>query len=325
MMGCANVAEVTEDELERLEMLEDLLSYPPRFRIQFIADAVVERSEKVTVRFNQVHPLVKNTILLNASLELPLSPSPSATSTRSSIHLMTYANDLLLGDCLYIIASEGDLGKKWFDFGYRLGLTYGQLQDIELTSIDFTQCTRKVIIHWRDQNKSKSWEPLAEALAKIGFQDLAHRVKDNFNSPSVLESKPEDKEGHYKGVYCNLCDQYHLKPEDIQQEVPNIDSPPDMVDLVNLVAARIPNKFYQFGTAVRINDGYLKSLYDAYHDPMDRFTAVLNRWSDNDPDTYTWSTVIKVLQSHAIGAYAVAQDVKKHLTTIAEAAEHTPN
>ena len=96
-----------------------------------------------------------------------------------------------------------------------------------------------------------------------------------------------------------------------------------MVDLVNLVAAKIPEKFYQFGTAVRINNGFLKSLYDTYHDPMDRFIAVFNRWKDNDPDTYTWSTVIEVLQSDAIGAYTVAQDVTKHLTT--NAAEHALN
>ena len=138
------------------------------------------------------------------------------------MHSFIVANDSLLGDSLCIIASEGDLGKKWFDFGYRLGLTLGQLQDIGLTSIDFTQCTRKVIIHWRDQNRSESWEPLAVALAKIGFKDLAHKVKDNFNSPSILESKPDDKEDHYKGVYCNLCKEYHLKPEDIQQEVPSM-------------------------------------------------------------------------------------------------------
>ena len=96
MMGCENTAEVAEDELERLEMLEDLLSYPPRFRIQFTSDAVVERSEKVIVRFNQVHPPVKNTILLDGSVELLLSPSSSATSTRSSIDLMTYGNYTLL-------------------------------------------------------------------------------------------------------------------------------------------------------------------------------------------------------------------------------------
>ena len=91
MMGCENVAEVTEDELERLKLLEDKLSYPPRFRIQFISDAVVEKSEKVIVQFNQVDPPVRNTILLEGSIELPLSPTSPANNTGSNIDLtMTY-------------------------------------------------------------------------------------------------------------------------------------------------------------------------------------------------------------------------------------------
>uniref|UniRef100_A0A1X7UV74 Death domain-containing protein n=1 Tax=Amphimedon queenslandica TaxID=400682 RepID=A0A1X7UV74_AMPQE len=318
MMGCENDAEVTEDELERLKILEDLLSYPPRFKIEFISDAVVEKSQKVIVRFNQVHPPVKSTVLLEGSIDLPPSPSLSATS----IDLISNANDSLLGDCLCIIASEKDIREKWFEFGYKLNLTVGQLEEIEQTSVDPIQRTRKVVIHWRDQNRSESWEPFAAALAKIGFKDLAHKVKDHFDSPPALESEPEVNKDHYKGVYCNLCKEYHLKPEDIQQEIPNVGFPPDMVNLTNLVAAKIPDQFYQFGTAVRINDGFLKSLYDTYHNPMDRFITIFNRWKDNDPDTYTWSTVIKVLESDAIGAHAVAQDVKKHLIAIAEAAEH---
>uniref|UniRef100_A0A1X7UGG2 Death domain-containing protein n=1 Tax=Amphimedon queenslandica TaxID=400682 RepID=A0A1X7UGG2_AMPQE len=337
MMGCENAAEVTEDELKRLKLLEKKLSYPPRFRIQFISDAVVEKSQKVIVHFNQVHPPVKSTILLEGSIQLLLSPASSTSSTGSTMDVMTYANDSLLGDCLRIIASEGNLKEKWFDFGYILGFAIGQLHNIELTSIDPIQHTRKVLIQWRDQNRSESWEPLAAALAKIGFKDLAHRVKDHFESPPVPEPEPEDIEDHYKGVYCNLCKDYHLKPEDIQQEIqaPKVNSPPDIVDLTNLVAAKIQDKFYQFGTALHLDDSFLRSLYDTYHDPMDRFIAVFNRWKDNDPDTYTWSTVIKVLQSDAIGAHAVAQDVMKHLTTNAdslatqdynaEAAEHASN
>ena len=85
-----------------------------------------------------------------------------------------------------------------------------------------------------------------------------------------------------------------------------------------MVALKIQDKFYQFGTAVRLDDGFLRSLYNDYHDSLVRFIVILNRWKDNDPDTYTWSTVINVLQSDAIGAYAVAQDVKKHLATKAE-------
>ena len=127
----------------------------------------------------------------------------------------------MLGDCLLIITSESDLREKWFDFGLRLGLTLGQLQDIELTSTNSVQPIRKIIIQWRDQNKSESWEPLAIALAKIGFKDLAHRIKKIFDSPSAPEPEPEVKEDHFKGVFCSLCDEYHLKPEDIEKEVPS--------------------------------------------------------------------------------------------------------
>ena len=107
-----------------------------------------------------------------------------------------------------------------------------------------------------------------------------------------------------------------------QSAFTEINSSPDIRDFTNLVAAKIQDKFYQFGTALRLNDGFLKSLYDTYHDPILRFIAVFNRWKDSDPDNCTWGTVIKVLQSDAIGAHGVAQDVMKHLTTIPEHASN---
>ena len=100
MMGCDNAAEVTEDELDELKMLEDLLSYPPRFRIQFKSDAVVEKSQKVIVRFSQVHPPVTNTILLEGSIELPLSPTSSTSST--GIDLMTYGRYNFIFDIIIV-------------------------------------------------------------------------------------------------------------------------------------------------------------------------------------------------------------------------------
>ena len=96
-----------------------------------------------------------------------------------------------------------------------------------------------------------------------------------------------------------------------------------MADLINLIAVKIQDKFYEFGTALHLDDGFLRSLYIDYHDSLVRFIVILNRWKDNGPDAYTWDNVIKVLQSDAIGAHAVAQDVMKHLTSNAEAAaEH---
>ena len=102
MMGWENAAEVTEDELDELQMLEDLLSYPPRFRIQFTSDSVVEKNQKVIVRFNQVHPPVKSTILLEGSIGLSLSPTSSTSST--GIDLMTYGRYNFIFDIIIVFS-----------------------------------------------------------------------------------------------------------------------------------------------------------------------------------------------------------------------------
>ena len=64
-MGCEG-GEVTSDNIKMLELLEDFLSYPPRFRLQFnVQDDVIDaRSQNVKVRFNGVHPPTTVTIVL---------------------------------------------------------------------------------------------------------------------------------------------------------------------------------------------------------------------------------------------------------------------
>ena len=102
-MGCES-GELTSDNIEMLELLEDLFSYPPRFRLQFKLeeDVIDARSQNVTVRFNGVHPPTTNTIVLekagmyivislllyllsnstdNKHISLPLSPASSSSSS----------------------------------------------------------------------------------------------------------------------------------------------------------------------------------------------------------------------------------------------------
>ena len=87
-MGCDNPGRVTEEELERLGLLEDTLSYPPRFRIQFTRDDFFGHysSQEVIVKFNHVHPPLTSTILLEGhNISFPLSPLSSTSSTISDI------------------------------------------------------------------------------------------------------------------------------------------------------------------------------------------------------------------------------------------------
>ena len=105
---------------------------------------------------------------------------------------------------LNIITSKGYLSEKWFGFGFELGLTVGQLDDIEMRYHDPLQCTRKVLLQWRVKNKSASWEPLTEALRKIGLTELANDVEYHFTAQEKSQTSVEVDD-----IYCSLCKKYH--------------------------------------------------------------------------------------------------------------------
>ena len=67
-MGCES-GEVTSDNIERLQVLQKTLSYPPRFRLEFKASKSANklRSQNITVKFNGVTPSAKATVTLEKS------------------------------------------------------------------------------------------------------------------------------------------------------------------------------------------------------------------------------------------------------------------
>ena len=69
---------------------------------------------------------------------------------------MLLAIDPLFGKILNIIMSEDQLKEKWFALGFELGLTMGQLHDIERRYYESLQCTREVLLQWRVNNIEKS-------------------------------------------------------------------------------------------------------------------------------------------------------------------------
>ena len=67
-MGCDGGV-LTRDNIEMLELLEEVLSYPPRFRLEFKATKSANnlRSQNVTVKFNGVTPPAKAIVTLEKS------------------------------------------------------------------------------------------------------------------------------------------------------------------------------------------------------------------------------------------------------------------
>ena len=98
--------------------------------------------------------------------------------------------------------SEDQLKEKWFVFGFELGLTMGQLHNIEQRYYESLRCTREVLLQWRVDNLEKPLDPLVSALREIGLIDMAVHIKYHFINQQPLED----------GVYCCFCDKYQVTP-----------------------------------------------------------------------------------------------------------------
>ena len=61
--------------------------------------------------------------------------------------------------------------------------------------------------------------------------------------------------------------------------------------------------------AVGLEEGYLNSLCTDYPTCQERFNQVFIKWSQTDPDSFTWGTVIKVLQSDTIKAHELVESI----------------
>ena len=222
---------------------------------------------------------------------------------------------------LHVITMNDYLKDKWYNFGYHLKLNIGKLNEIEMSSTSTIQCTRKVVLHWRSVNKTKSYEPLAAALAKVDLSWLAHRLQDYF---STKHESPT-------GVYCSLCKIYHPELENTPQAVPgmlysrytskkplfiiitlefiSLMEPPSEQDFIKFVAEKIQDKYKLFGIAVGLDNSYLQSLRVDYHTCMERFIEVFCRWKNSKADNITWTTVIEALRSGTVEAPEVAESL----------------
>ena len=111
----------------------------------------------------------------------------------------------MFGDILQVITNKNHLKEKWFNFGYELGLTPGQLHDIETKYYESLQCTREVLLQWRVNNSEEPLDPLVDALCKISLIDMAVHIKYHFINP-----EQQSQEELYD-LYHSGYDKYHVK------------------------------------------------------------------------------------------------------------------
>ena len=95
-----------------------------------------------------------------------------------------------------------------------------------------------------------------------------------------------------------------------------LEDKPELHDLMNEVAAKIPSKWRQFGIELRLNTSELNTFSlaspgDALRCFSDVFTLWQNRMSR---EPYSWLTVVESLRAPAVGELKLALELCIKLT-----------
>ena len=88
---------------------------------------------------------------------------------------------------------------------------------------------------------------------------------------------------------------------------------PDLLDLMNEVAAEIPAKWKRMGTELKVTDGDLSAIAISTGTPIDCFYEVFRTWKGM-LTPHTWETVIKALKAPAVSEQQLAHDLSNRLS-----------
>ena len=107
----------------------------------------------------------------------------------------------------------------------------------------------------------------------------------------------------------------HLSFHHIRTDIPPLDGEPDFWELTSQVICDVTTKWRQLGVGLRLPLTALDAIDADYPKVADKCHQVFLMWSRRQTLPYTWGTVIRVLQSPAVGEQALAERLKNHLCT----------
>ena len=90
-------------------------------------------------------------------------------------------------------------------------------------------------------------------------------------------------------------------------------SEPEVLDLMNEVAAKIPSKWRDVGLQLGLDHGVLEGIASSLRDTNHCYSNVFTRWKNQNSAThpYTWLTLVQALESQAVGQTRLANEIKK--------------
>ena len=94
-------------------------------------------------------------------------------------------------------------------------------------------------------------------------------------------------------------------------------SQPELPDLMNEVAAKIPGKWRDVGLQLGLDHGALDGIAAISPGDINHcYSNVFTRWKsqNSQANPYTWSTVVQALEAEAVGEDRLADKIKDELT-----------
>jgi hypothetical protein len=277
--------------IDQLKLQEDTLNYPPRFRYRFIPGPDGAVDESITVEFMGTKNLTK----VEINLHKPLMTGLLNYCLPSAVNSISKKSDPILGHIFDALFNSNALQDKWFTFGYQLTLEIGLLRSIENNCSDPARRVMEVLLHWRHNNPTDSWESIETALQEIKLFGLAYEIRSRFIAPS----EPEEV----------------LHNDDIPPAM-NLSETLDITSLnaviEKLAVIRFPNaKWHPLGLSLGLYENTLIDI-NAKHssDPTACLREVLVCWfnkQDNVTCELNWLSLKNAISSKTVNEIAAAE------------------
>ena len=93
-------------------------------------------------------------------------------------------------------------------------------------------------------------------------------------------------------------------------------SAPELRDLMNEIAAEIPDKWKEVGIELGLATSDIKRIETDIptHKSNPCYVEVFHIWKTNDVEAYTWATVLKTLRTKLVNAHGLARTLESRLT-----------
>ena len=95
-----------------------------------------------------------------------------------------------------------------------------------------------------------------------------------------------------------------------------LESAPELQDLMNVVAAKIPSKWRDMGVQLGVDQDVLEGIASISPGDINRcYSNVFTRWKNQNSTMYpyTWSTIVQALETQAVGEKRLADEIKNKL------------